>query len=44
MDDPEALRVSVADDGARGADLAARSGLRGLRDRVEAPGGAAWCG
>jgi signal transduction histidine kinase len=32
-------RVLVADDGAGGADPAAGSGLRGLRDRVEALGG-----
>ena len=31
--------VEVADDGIGGADLARGSGLRGLRDRVEALGG-----
>ncbi len=30
------LRVSICDDGVGGADLAAGSGLRGLRDRVDA--------
>jgi signal transduction histidine kinase len=35
-----ALRVSVRDDGAGGADPARGSGLVGLRDRVEALGGA----
>jgi signal transduction histidine kinase len=33
------LVVSVSDDGAGGADSAGGSGLRGLRDRVEAHGG-----
>jgi signal transduction histidine kinase len=33
------LHVSVADDGIGGADVDAGSGLRGLRDRVEALGG-----
>jgi signal transduction histidine kinase len=33
------LRVEVADDGSGGADASAGSGLRGLRDRVEAVGG-----
>jgi signal transduction histidine kinase len=31
--------VEVADDGVGGADLRGGSGLRGLRDRVEALGG-----
>lgn len=34
-----AVRVEVSDDGAGGADPAAGSGLRGLKDRVEAVGG-----
>jgi signal transduction histidine kinase len=33
------LRLEVKDDGVGGADMAAGSGLRGLRDRVEALGG-----
>jgi signal transduction histidine kinase len=33
------LNVTVADDGVGGADLSRSSGLRGLRDRVEALGG-----
>jgi len=33
------LRVAVRDDGAGGADLAGGTGLAGLKDRVEAPGG-----
>jgi signal transduction histidine kinase len=33
------LEVSVADDGAGGADPSRGSGLRGLADRVEALGG-----
>jgi signal transduction histidine kinase len=37
--DKSHLRVTVADDGRGGADLAAGSGLSGLRDRVEALGG-----
>jgi signal transduction histidine kinase len=37
--DGEALRVAVRDDGAGGADLAAGTGLAGLKDRVEALGG-----
>src|SRR5205814_9505821 len=35
----QALVVCVADDGRGGADTAHGSGLRGLADRVEAPGG-----
>jgi signal transduction histidine kinase len=35
-----ALRVSVRDDGAGGADPTRGSGLIGLKDRVEALGGA----
>ena len=34
------VRVSVRDDGAGGADAARGTGLIGLRDRVEALGGA----
>jgi signal transduction histidine kinase len=34
--DGDCLRVEVRDDGVGGADLAAGSGLRGLRDRVDA--------
>jgi signal transduction histidine kinase len=33
------VEVAIADDGVGGADVAAGSGLRGLRDRVEALGG-----
>ena len=33
------LRIEVRDDGRGGADVARGSGLRGLRDRVEALGG-----
>jgi signal transduction histidine kinase len=39
LDDGVAVVVEVADDGAGGADLALGSGLRGLRERVEAVGG-----
>jgi signal transduction histidine kinase len=35
----ERVEVAIADDGVGGADVAAGSGLRGLRDRVEALGG-----
>jgi signal transduction histidine kinase len=35
-----ALRVTIADDGIGGAELARGSGLRGLADRVQAVGGA----
>jgi signal transduction histidine kinase len=37
--DDKAVRVSIYDDGAGGADLRGGSGLIGLRDRVEALGG-----
>ncbi len=35
----ETMIATIADDGAGGADLAAGTGIRGLRDRVEALGG-----
>jgi signal transduction histidine kinase len=38
-DSEGALEVEVADDGVGGADVAKGTGLRGLRDRVEAVGG-----
>jgi signal transduction histidine kinase len=34
--EPDCLRVQVGDDGVGGADLSSGSGLRGLRDRVDA--------
>ncbi len=34
--EPDALRVTVTDDGAGGASIKADSGLAGLRDRLEA--------
>jgi signal transduction histidine kinase len=37
--DPAGLTVTIADDGAGGADPARGTGLRGLADRVEALGG-----
>jgi signal transduction histidine kinase len=37
--DGDALRISVRDDGAGGADFTAGTGLTGLKDRVEAIGG-----
>jgi PAS domain S-box-containing protein len=39
VEEPGALRVEVRDDGRGGADVAAGTGLQGLRDRVEAVGG-----
>jgi signal transduction histidine kinase len=38
--DGGAVRLVVTDDGIGGADVASGTGLRGLRDRVEALGGA----
>ena len=35
----DCVEVAIADDGVGGADVDAGSGLRGLRDRVEAFGG-----